>query len=91
MDARRATLSCDIDFEKQGRQISFLRLMYPDHVHDAGIIPIPIAVFSNGKGPTILLTAGTHGDEHEGRSYCVAFFRILIWIPSVAALLSCLP
>ena len=67
MDARRATISCDIDFEKQGRQISFLRLMYPDHVHDAGIIPIPIAVFSNGRGPTILLTAGTHGDEHEGQ------------------------
>ena len=67
MDARRATISCDIDFEKQGRQISFLRLMYPDHVHDAGIIPILIAVFSNGRGPTILLTAGTHGDEHEGQ------------------------
>jgi len=67
MDARRATISCDIDFEKQGQQISFLRLMYPDHIHDAGIIPIPIAVFSNGNGPTILLTAGTHGDEHEGQ------------------------
>ena len=67
MDARRSTISCDIDFEKKGRQISFLRLMYPDHVHDAGIIPIPIAVVANGEGPTILLTAGTHGDEHEGQ------------------------
>ena len=67
MDARRSTISCDIDFDKKGRQISFLRLMYPDHVHDAGIIPIPIAVFANGEGPTILLIAGTHGDEHEGQ------------------------
>ena len=67
MDARRSSISCDIDFEKQGRQVSYLRLVYPDHVHDAGIIPIPIAVFSNGEGPTILLTAGTHGDEHEGQ------------------------
>ncbi len=67
MDARQSSISCDIDFEQKGRQNSFLRLLYPDHVHDAGIIPIPIAVIANGDGPTILLTAGTHGDEHEGQ------------------------
>jgi predicted deacylase len=31
-----------------------------------GHIPIPIAVAKRGKGPTILLTGGVHGDEYEG-------------------------
>ena len=85
MDARRSSISCDVDFEKQGKQVSFLRLTYPDHVHDTGIIPIPIAVFANGEGPTILLTAGTHGDEHEGQIILRRLLQDLVRLPSMGA------
>jgi N2-acetyl-L-2,4-diaminobutanoate deacetylase len=30
------------------------------------VIPIPIAVISNGRGPTVILEGGNHGDEYEG-------------------------
>ena len=31
-----------------------------------GYHPVPVAVLKNGKGPTLLLAGGTHGDEYEG-------------------------
>ncbi len=67
MDARRSSISCEVDFEKKGRQISFLRLLYSDNQHAFGVIPVPIAVIANGEGPTILLTGGTNGDQYEGQ------------------------
>ena len=67
MDARRSSISCEVDFEKKGRQISFLRLLYSDNKHAYGMVPVPIAVIANGKGPTILLTGGTNGDQYEGQ------------------------
>ena len=67
MDARKSSISCDINFEKKGRQISFLRLLYSDNKHAYGMIPVPIAVIANGEGPTILLTGGTNGDQYEGQ------------------------
>lgn len=67
MDTRRSSVSCDIDFEKKGRQVSFVRLLYSDHRHAYGMIPYPIAVIANGEGPTIFLTGGTNGDQYEGQ------------------------
>lgn len=32
-----------------------------------GVVEIPIYVIKNGVGPTLLLTAGVHGDEYEGQ------------------------
>lgn len=56
----------DIDFEKEGKQIGFLNL--PSSVHDDawGVLRVPLSVISNGKGPTIILQGGNHGDEYEG-------------------------
>lgn len=56
----------DIDFDKDGKQISFLNLPYSPHSDAWGVIPIPIAVIKNGSGPTALLMGGNHGDEYEG-------------------------
>lgn len=56
----------DIDFEKDGKQVSFLAV--PTSTNDSayGTVTIPIAVFKNGNGPTMLLSGGVHGDEYEG-------------------------
>jgi N-alpha-acetyl-L-2,4-diaminobutyrate deacetylase len=61
-----STIFTDIDYEKPGKQIGFLNLPHSPN-HDAwGVIPIPICVIKNGKGPTVILEGGNHGDEYEG-------------------------
>ncbi len=67
MSATPSSISCDVDFDKKGRQNSFLRLLYSDNRHAFGMIPVPITVIAGGTGPTVLLAAGTHGDEYEGQ------------------------
>lgn len=63
---KRAMLRATVDFDKPGKQAGFIQV--PLSVHDDawGVIPIPIAVISNGRGPTIILEGGNHGDEYEG-------------------------
>ncbi|MDF1608945.1 succinylglutamate desuccinylase/aspartoacylase family protein [Hoeflea sp. YIM 152468] len=56
----------DIDFDKGGKQTGFIRLPYSGHDDAWGVVPVPIAVISNGQGPTVILQGGNHGDEYEG-------------------------
>lgn len=65
--AGKSRISSDIDFERDGKQQSFLRLPHSVHRSAYGWIAIPIIVIRNGEGPTVLLTAGNHGDEYEGQ------------------------
>ena len=60
-------IECGIDFERPGLQISYLHLSHSDNEHALSVIPVPVAQIANGDGPTVLLTAGTHGDEYEGQ------------------------
>lgn len=55
-----------VDFERDGKQLSYIRL--PDsHAADGSTnVLLPIAVIRNGAGPSVLLTGGNHGDEFEG-------------------------
>ncbi len=60
------SITATVDYERTGTQHGFLKL---PHSHDDsawGCIMIPITVIKNGLGPTVLLTAGNHGDEYEG-------------------------
>lgn len=75
------SVSCTIDLAADGRQIGELRL--PRGAADGTDLSIPIATIANGAGPTVLVTAGTHGDEYEGQ---VATRRLLAEIgPSQVA------
>ncbi|NQZ30297.1 MAG: N-alpha-acetyl diaminobutyric acid deacetylase DoeB [Oceanospirillaceae bacterium] len=63
---QQTSISSSVDFDLDGVQHGFLKL---PHSHDKsawGCIMIPITVFKNGEGPTVLLTGGNHGDEYEG-------------------------
>ena len=67
-DARpRTRVIADIDYDKAGKQFGYLRVPNSNNDSAWGAIAIPIIVIKNGKGPTLLLTAGTHGDEYEGQ------------------------
>jgi predicted deacylase len=66
MSTTPTRISCSIDLEKPGRQVGYLGVSHSDNAHAYGIIPVPIVCIRNGYGPTVLITAGNHGDEHEG-------------------------
>lgn len=56
----------DIDFGKDGKQVSYLHVPSSTNISAYGAILVPIAVIRNGGGSTILMTGGVHGDEYEG-------------------------
>jgi N2-acetyl-L-2,4-diaminobutanoate deacetylase len=64
--AQKTSIFTDVDFEKSGKQSGFLHLPHSPHEDAWGVIPIPICVIKNGKGPTVILEGGNHGDEYEG-------------------------
>lgn len=62
----RSRIQCPVDFDKAGRQAAYLRAPLSRNTSGWGVVEIPICVFKNGSGPTVLLTGGVHGDEYEG-------------------------
>ena len=60
-------ITASVDFDRDGKQIGWLRLPHSVTRSAYGIVPIPVAVIRNGTGPRVLLTAGNHGDEYEGQ------------------------
>ncbi len=67
----------DIDLDRPGKQIGIVRLIHSDDRHAFGVIPVPIACFANGKGPTVFLSAGNHGNEYEGQVILHELIRTL--------------
>ncbi|MDX1653678.1 MAG: succinylglutamate desuccinylase/aspartoacylase family protein [Candidatus Competibacteraceae bacterium] len=65
--AEVSKISTEVDFERNGKQISFLKAPHSTNTSGWGSLLIPITVIKNGQGPTMLLTAGNHGDEYEGQ------------------------
>jgi len=62
----KTMLRATVDFDKVGKQTGFIQVPHSVHEDAWGVIPVPIAVISNGRGPTIILEGGNHGDEYEG-------------------------
>lgn len=60
-------LKCDLDFERDGKQFANIDLGFSNNQHAFDKIPVPIVCIKNGDGPTLLLSAGNHGDEYEGQ------------------------
>jgi hypothetical protein len=57
----------NVDYEKEGKQVGWLYLPYSVTRSAYGNIAIPVAAVKNGAGPSVLFTAGNHGDEYEGQ------------------------
>ena len=68
----------DIDYDREGKQVGTLHLPYSVTRSAYGTIAIPVAVIRNGAGPTLLLTAGNHGDEYEGQIALAKLIRGLV-------------
>ena len=67
----------EVDLGAAGRQVGHLRVPQSRDDSGWGTIPVPIVVVANGSGPTVLLTAGNHGDEYEGQ---VALLDLARWL-----------
>jgi N-alpha-acetyl-L-2,4-diaminobutyrate deacetylase len=56
----------DIDVRADGKQDGYLNVPYSRNDSAWGSVRLPITIIKNGTGPTLLFTAGSHGDEYEG-------------------------
>ena len=61
------SIKCDQDFDLEGKQFGNIELSFSDNKHAFSKIQVPIITIKNGSGPTLLLSAGNHGDEYEGQ------------------------
>ena len=64
---RSSFISCDFDFDAAGKHYGSAHLDYSNDEGVSRIFPIPIVSINNDNGPTLLLTAGNHGNEDEGQ------------------------
>ena len=63
---RPSTAFLTVDLDQPGKQVGFLMIPHSPDDDAWGVTRVPIAVIGNGKGPTVILEGGNHGDEHEG-------------------------
>lgn len=64
--ARPSPVTPTIDLRAPGVRHGFLRLPWSRNDSAWGNLMIPITVAVGGRGPTLLVTGGVHGDEYEG-------------------------
>jgi len=67
MTTTKSRITTELDFDRPGKQVSYLRMIHSDDRHAFGAIPVPIACLAHGQGPTVFLSAGNHGNEYEGQ------------------------
>jgi N-alpha-acetyl-L-2,4-diaminobutyrate deacetylase len=63
---RPSTAFTAIDFDRPGKQVGHIMFPHSPHEDAWGVTPVPVAVIANGRGPTVILEGGNHGDEYEG-------------------------
>jgi N-alpha-acetyl-L-2,4-diaminobutyrate deacetylase len=70
-------IGCSVDLDADGKQ--FGHMLVPHSRNDSawGTLMVPLVSVRNGDGPTMLLTAGNHGDEYEGQLAVLKLVRRL--------------
>lgn len=66
MSVEVSPVQTSIDFEKEGKQVGFLRVPHSRNSSAWGKVLLPITAIKNGSGPTVFLAGGNHGGEYEG-------------------------
>jgi len=63
---RPSTAFTTVELDKPGRQVGFIMIPHSPDDDAWGVTRVPLAVVGNGRGPTVILEGGNHGDEYEG-------------------------
>lgn len=71
------TVFCDIDWNRQGKQVGTLNLPHSPDDDAWGVIPFPAASIRNGDGPVVVVSGAVHGDEYEGPVVIAELLRTL--------------
>ena len=66
VSTERSRVATNVDFDKEGKQVSYLGVPISTDDSAYGTVTVPITVLKNGSGPTLFLSGGVHGDEFEG-------------------------
>jgi N-alpha-acetyl-L-2,4-diaminobutyrate deacetylase len=66
-----------LDLEKLGKQTGYVMIPHSTHDDAWGVTRLPIAVIAHGRGPTVILEGGNHGDEYEGQITIAELIREL--------------
>lgn len=56
-----------LDLDKPGKQQGFLQVPYSHNLGGWANVMIPITCVASGKGPSVLVLGGNHGDEYQGQ------------------------
>ena len=56
-----------LDLDATGKQQGFLQVPYSHNLGGWANVMVPITVVARGKGPTVLVLGGNHGDEYQGQ------------------------
>ncbi len=59
-------VSCTINFDADGRHVGFMTVPHSRNDSAWGSLQVPVVCIKNGRGPTVMFTGGSHGDEYEG-------------------------
>ena len=66
--ATASRVICNIDFDKPGKQVGYLRVPFSRNDAGWGTIEVPIAVVNGAPGGArAMFSGGVHGDEYEGQ------------------------
>lgn len=60
-------VTTSVHLEAPGKQQGFLQVPYSHNLGGWANVMVPITVVARGKGPTVLVLAGNHGDEYQGQ------------------------
>lgn len=66
MSGEYSPVTSNVDFDKPGKQITYLKVPHSRNDSAWGSVLIPIIVVKNAAGPTVYLNGGSHGGEYEG-------------------------
>ncbi|OBQ80371.1 succinylglutamate desuccinylase/aspartoacylase family protein [Mesorhizobium sp. WSM3873] len=66
-----------LDFDREGKTLGYLSIPFSVDRSPYFQVKVPICTIRNGKGPSLLLMAGNHGDEYEGELSLAKLIRRL--------------
>ncbi|WP_292197998.1 succinylglutamate desuccinylase/aspartoacylase family protein, partial [Mesorhizobium sp.] len=66
-----------LGFDREGKTHGYLSIPFSVDRSPYFQVKVPICTIRNGKGPSLLLMAGNHGDEYEGELSLAKLIRRL--------------
>ena len=66
-----------LELDKPGKQQGFLQVPYSHNLGGWANVMVPITSIARGKGPTVLVLGGNHGDEYQGQIALMKLVREL--------------